>query len=432
MIKLDNKILRNLEEQVGQNQLDIADIKESSLLLAQFGIKIVGEVETESELPDPANYPGEYGDAYIVGTQNPFDYHIFTRPNNQHTSAFWFNIGEFPLPGPQGPQGIQGEKGETGTGSIWYTGTTNPTITANVNDQYLNTTDGSVFTYSLAGWTRIGYIKGPQGPQGPKGDTGDVGGFINIHGIVTSTSDVPTPQSIGDLTVAYLVGTQTPYTLYIQVGSTSEEAIWTNMGPLNVATYVTVNGEFQNTWNSDTKLDKISTENQVYTTNGGITYGKTPVAENIPQFSENGTLKSGTPISDDDVVNKAYFDANAGGGSQLYLHNIELQKNVGGPNKYYFSLILPTATPIQTTAQLKEHITFPFFVWNYYASDSGPQNDGKIFREKRLFMSFSTDSYVTREYHISTPTITDGVLTFSTTYKTESLQVKADQVITLT
>lgn len=66
-----------------------------------LGIKVVGHVDA---LPIPdGTY--EYGDAYTVGTSAPYDMWIYTRADEFHSSAYWFNIGKFPAPGPQGPKG---------------------------------------------------------------------------------------------------------------------------------------------------------------------------------------------------------------------------------------------------------------------------------------------------------------------------------------
>lgn len=262
MITIDGKILRNLEEQVLKNQQDIANIKSLGQLYS-FDIKVVGQVTDVIDLPNPETYQGEFGDAYLVGTTLPYDFYIYTRPNQFNPTNFWLNIGPFPLAGPQGETGPQGPQGETGRGNSWSVSNNDPASTENrINgDQHLNSRTGSVFSLTNDVWVNTGNIRGPQGPQGiqgiqgpvgpigpqgPKGDTGDVGGFINIAGIVETVDQLPTPESLGNLTIAYLVGTTSPYTLYIQVGSTSAAAIWQNMGALNVATYVTVDGVYQN------------------------------------------------------------------------------------------------------------------------------------------------------------------------------------------
>ena len=139
MLITENKVLRNLQEQVAKNKSDISDILEAKAVIAEFGIRVVGEVDTEAELPDPATYSGEYGDAYTVGIQSPYDYYIFTRPNDDIPQAHWFNVGKFPMPGPQGEPGLPGAKGDKG--SMIYTEKFNPTLVTgyNVGDLWINT-----------------------------------------------------------------------------------------------------------------------------------------------------------------------------------------------------------------------------------------------------------------------------------------------------
>ena len=67
-----------------------------------LGIRVIGAIDA---LPIPEG-TYEYGDAYMVGTETPYDMYIYTRPDgNVHTEGYWFPIGKFPMPGPQGPKG---------------------------------------------------------------------------------------------------------------------------------------------------------------------------------------------------------------------------------------------------------------------------------------------------------------------------------------
>lgn len=67
-----------------------------------LGIKVIGHIDA---LPIPEG-TYEYGDAYMVGTEPPYDMYIYTRPDGAvHTEGYWFPIGKFPMPGPQGPKG---------------------------------------------------------------------------------------------------------------------------------------------------------------------------------------------------------------------------------------------------------------------------------------------------------------------------------------
>lgn len=115
MLTIDGKQFRNLEEQVRQNQSDIKYILEEEGVLNQFGIKVIGQVASSSQLPDPSTYQGEYGDAYAVGTETPYELYIYTRQFSGNEGPIWFNIGRFPVPGPQGATGPTGATGPQGT-----------------------------------------------------------------------------------------------------------------------------------------------------------------------------------------------------------------------------------------------------------------------------------------------------------------------------
>lgn len=66
-----------------------------------LGIKVVGHVDA---LPIPTgNY--DYGDAYMVGTETPYEMYVYTRADDVHKVPYWFNIGKFPQPGEPGPAG---------------------------------------------------------------------------------------------------------------------------------------------------------------------------------------------------------------------------------------------------------------------------------------------------------------------------------------
>ena len=208
MFKYDGKEYRNLQEQVEKNKNDILYILEQEGVLNEFGIKVVGEVESTDDLPstDSEEFAAlEYGDTYAVGTEEPYYLYIKTRANGTHPNDYWFNLGLFPLPGPVGPEGPRGEKGDTGErGPIGETGLQGPT-----------------------GETGP---RGPQGEPGPQGVAGPTTAVNKIFGIVPTTASLPDPVTLDDLSAAYLVGSASPYNLYIQVGATPSTAVWTHMG----------------------------------------------------------------------------------------------------------------------------------------------------------------------------------------------------------
>lgn len=331
MITVNNVELRNLQEQVLKNKQDIAQHYNLDRVIADWGIKIVGQVQLATQLPDPATYVGEYGDAYAVGSEYPYNFYIWTRAdeNSGHPTPYWFNYGSISVVGPQGPQGNPGPRGQAGRSPKIIAGT-NPTI-GEEGDLYINTNNGNLYQTTGGKLVLVGNIMGPagaagkqgatgpagpQGPKGAQGARGDVGGLVNIAGIVNSSDQLPLPSTIGNVTYAYLVGTSAPYALWVQVGETPETSVWMNMGPLNVATMVEVDGEFQNIWNADTKVDKVD-PGEIDT---DTVYGVTPEGQavfsvsaavdqnTIAQRNERGSLLVAVPQAQFEAVNKGYAD----------------------------------------------------------------------------------------------------------------------------
>ena len=361
MITIDGKIFRNLEEQVQKNKEDIANHYNVDRVLADFGIRVIGNIADASELPDPATFSGEYGDAYAVGAESPYTFYIWTRADVDagHPNDYWLDIGQLAIQGERGPEGPRGPQGPRGAeGTQWFTGAYSPinqNIAAEDGDMYLDITNGQVYKFFNNSWQTLTNIsgpqggvgpagsrgpEGPQGPQGPKGDRGDVGGFINVVGVVPNVNSLPSPSTLGDLTKAYLVGDDK--LLYIQIGETSATALWTNMGPLNVATLVTVGGKYQNTWNADTKVDCANSPLVVHVTNEkgeeskAIKYGGANVIFRIPQwrgkdsgtYDWGGLLTTGTPVNPYNCATKKYVDdavAAIPSGGSVYKHTITAQ-----------------------------------------------------------------------------------------------------------
>ena len=210
MLTIGNEELRNLEEQVEKNKDDILFILEQEGVLNQFGIKVVGQIDTAASLPAPSIYAGDYGDAYAVGTETPYDLYIWTRANGTHPSDYWFNIGKFPVPGPAGKDGATGPQGPRG-------------LTGPQGIQGIPGKDGAQGNPGATGPQGIQGIQGPVGPQGPAGQS------FQIAGIIANTSLLPTPtESIRNQ--AYLVGAASPYELYVITGN--GDLYWSNAGQI--------------------------------------------------------------------------------------------------------------------------------------------------------------------------------------------------------
>ena len=257
MITINQKPYRNLQEQVYKNMQDIQDLVSTGGVLNEFGIKVVDQVNDITDLPDVQVYITQqealgrtledlYGDAIAVGTQTPYDFYIFTREFSGATEPEWFNIGQFPIAGPQGAQGIQGPQGAQGVrGSKWTIVAQEPATTSgyNVGDSWLNTVNGNVYQFNGSSWVNQGSIKGtqgiqgvqgPQGPQGiqgptgPQGPQGPAGQSFIIAGILSNTNQLPAPTE-EMRNEAYLVGTQdTGYDMYVVTGTTT--LLWFNAG----------------------------------------------------------------------------------------------------------------------------------------------------------------------------------------------------------
>ena len=131
MLKFGNREFRNLQEQVLKNMCDIQDIEQGATVLAAFGIKVVGQVNQASDLPAPATYTGNLGDAFLVGTQAPYDYYIYAKAYEGQEQAAFYNLGQFPKPGPKGDTG-----NAAGFGAITATATSvvgQPTVSVNTS-----------------------------------------------------------------------------------------------------------------------------------------------------------------------------------------------------------------------------------------------------------------------------------------------------------
>ena len=57
-------------------------------VLADFGITVLGKLNHAPTEPGTT-----YGDAYLVGTEEPYDIYIWTRNGTSPGTDGWFNIG---------------------------------------------------------------------------------------------------------------------------------------------------------------------------------------------------------------------------------------------------------------------------------------------------------------------------------------------------
>lgn len=309
MLKFGNKEFNNLQEQVFKNMLAIRNIEDGAQVIAEFGIKIVGQEDDAEDLPDPAEYleeeGHEYGDAFLVGTEAPYDYYVLTRSfSDEEDIPHWLNIGVFPAPGIQGPQGEQGPQGIQGIqGAKGDTGATGAT--------------GAQGPQGLQG------PQGIQGIQGPQGEKGDTGGLIEIVGIVATTSSLPSPATLDKPDAAYLVGNDNDgYYLYIQVGTSPATNVWFNAGPFNQGSLVTEGGSPVTVFDAD---DKVSvqegySDDRAYVQASGTGNGQTMVKVSdttiasaiVKRDANSQVVVPETPTADGHAASKKYVDTSIG------------------------------------------------------------------------------------------------------------------------
>ena len=140
---IDGKVYRNLEGQVAY----LTEYLNANAVAAELGIKVVGQADNVSDIPE-----GEYGygDAYMIGTEPPYTMYIWTRANGMHPEDYWFNVGQFPMPGPQGEIGLGIDDVISKTLGNWASITSvidgnNATITM-VGTESTTTSDNTTYT----------------------------------------------------------------------------------------------------------------------------------------------------------------------------------------------------------------------------------------------------------------------------------------------
>lgn len=226
----NDKVYRNLQEQVLKNQEDLERYVATTLALNNMGIRVLGIVSDSSKLPPTAS---QYGDAYLVGTTPPYDLYIWTRLEAQDAARF-VSVGQFPapsnIPGKTGPEGPQGDKG-VGIANIY--------VDSNGYMKITYTDDRSP--------SEFGSLRGPQGimgPKGAKGDKGDTGAqgprglngenafAVTIVDTLTDITQLPSPSIVGR-NDAYVVKSDDRSDLYGLILE-NDTLKWANFGTIAV------------------------------------------------------------------------------------------------------------------------------------------------------------------------------------------------------
>lgn len=339
MITHNNKELRNLEEQVLFNSDRIDRILDTNVLLAQFGIKVIDQFDTLDELLEnypPESYAGDYGNAVLIGTEPPYDYYIWTRAFPSETSeqvrGEWFNIGEFPLPGPAGKDGNPGPRGPQGErGRSWFSGIGVPgdSITGAINgDLFFQTspTFGAIYRYNGTVWQYQGNLRGADGQPGADGAQGPAGPIVDLLGTLTSVTQLPDniPEFVAEYgrQAAYLVGAEGETKTVYGLTGPDDNLVWEALGLFAAGTQVFVNSQPVESIEMNQYVPKAVASETTYSVSAynnsqnryeGIGINPGASSGTLARRGSNGTLKANDPVESTDLATKNYVDQTIAG-----------------------------------------------------------------------------------------------------------------------
>lgn len=217
--------------QIEKNRQDIEAIINDAVAFNYIGMKVVGQVNTADELPKKADYevwPFNYGDAFAVGTKDPYTYYLWTRAFGAYLSDHWFNIGIFP-----GPSTVPGPKGETGAAGP-APNLTIGTVTSTLSQPQV-TIEGTSPNYTLNFKLQKGDkgdpgTNGRNGVDGKNGKDGTNAVIYTVKGAVDTVSQLPVATSVSTDTAYVVKDGSLLYGIIVQNGTN----IWYNYGSTSV------------------------------------------------------------------------------------------------------------------------------------------------------------------------------------------------------
>lgn len=294
--------------QIEKNRQDIEAIINDAVAFNYIGMKVVGQANTADELPKKADYevwPFNYGDAFAVGTTDPYNYYLWTRAFGAHLSDHWFNIGIFP--GPSTVPGPKGDTGETGPAPNLTIGTVTSTLS-----QPQVTIEGTSPNYTLNFKLQKGDkgdpgTNGRNGVDGKNGKDGTNAIIYTVKGAVDTVSQLPVATSVSADTAYLVTDGSLLYGIMVQNGTN----IWYNYGstrvgprgPAGVGTTDLTQVQFPEGEHTITLDD---TDGLSIVGNGKFSYGTNDTA--TPQMTVRVPLKAGTGISMEADANSKFLE----------------------------------------------------------------------------------------------------------------------------
>lgn len=201
---------RNLQSQV----MYLTEYLQAQKDLSDWGLRVI---DVRSNPPDQTDVgPHQYGDTILVGLTTPYEAYVWTRANSLTNTPHWFNIGQFPLQGPEG------KAGDTWPGTESMS-TTNESLVYDTTDGLLikgqttvvyNTDDGKKYdTFDDVRTVPIVPGKGILIDLNEKGDQLII--KINTEEVASDAATYPKSLSTGIGINAWDAGSGAPVTLKI-------------------------------------------------------------------------------------------------------------------------------------------------------------------------------------------------------------------------
>ena len=302
---------RNLQEQVQKNKTDIEAWTNVQFTLNNMGITVLGRVDTSVDIPDKSY---EYGDAYLVGTVDPYDIYIYTRTTDPNVSGTFINLGPLSIAGPQGPKGEKGKDGVDGYAPVVRYGNGLPIVEATDKNGYLyiDQQTSKLYAYNN-GWNYVIDMKGQQGPQGIQGPQGATGTTLSIVSKLSSPSLLPTDFASGQIpkNSAYLVDVNNVNHLYIIIGDQNDYSTWywLDAGDFNLGSVIYKDEVFQSSINV---TDSYNTNTGAVVTDTATNNMNNDLKAQIGDLETLGTTDKSSIVN---AINEV--KSNAGGGLEL-------------------------------------------------------------------------------------------------------------------
>ena len=294
--------------QIEKNRQDIEAIINDAVAFNYIGMKVIGQVNTADELPKKADYevwPYDYGDAFAVGTTDPYNYYLWTRAFGPYLSDHWFNIGIFPAPSTV--PGPKGDTGETGPAPNLTIGTVTSTLS-----QPQVTIEGTSPNYTLNFKLQKGDkgdpgTNGRNGVDGKNGKDGTNAIIYTVKGAVDTVSQLPVATSVSTDTAYLVKDGSLLYGIMVQNGTN----IWYNYGstkvgprgPAGVGTTDLTQVQFPEGEHTITLDD---TDGLSIVGTGKFSYGTNDTA--TPQMTVRVPLKAGAGISMEADANSKFLE----------------------------------------------------------------------------------------------------------------------------